>query len=89
MNEQKKASRLKKILGNKNHLGRRYVIFLLGLFICSFGVACTTKAGLGTSPVAAIPYSLALIFPRFSFGNWLIIFCMVQIAIQIILLKKN
>lgn len=80
---------IRKILGDKNYLGRRYFIFLLGLFICSFGVACTTKAGLGTSPVAAIPYTLSLIFEDLSFGTWLILFCMAQILVQIILLRKN
>ena len=80
---------IKKILGDKDHLGKRYFIFLVGLCICSFGVALTTKAGLGTSPVSAIPYTLSIIFPNFTFGNWLIIFCFLQIGIQIILLRKN
>jgi len=80
---------LKKILGNKDYLGRRYVIFLLGLFICSFGVACTTKAGLGTSPVASIPYTLSLIFSELSFGKWLIAFCLFQIVAQIVMLKNK
>lgn len=80
---------IQKFLGNKNHLGRRYFIFLIGLFICSFGVACTTKASLGTSPVASIPYTLALIYTDLSFGNWLILFCMFQILVQIILLRRN
>lgn len=62
---------------------------MIGLFICSFGVACTTKAGLSTSPVAAIPYTLSLIFTNLSFGNWLIIFCMFQIIFQIIMLRKK
>lgn len=80
---------LRKLLGNKDHLGRRYVIFLLGLMLCSLGVACTTKAGLGTTPIAAIPYSLALIMPQLSFGNWLIIFCFAQILVQIMLLGRK
>ncbi len=80
---------IKQLIGEKDKLGRRYLIFLIGLFICSFGVACTTKAGLGTSPVAAIPYTLSLIFTDLSFGNWLIIFCMVQIIAQIIMLRKK
>lgn len=46
----------------KDYLIRRYIVFLIGLSICSFGVACITKAGLGTSPVAAIPYTLSLVF---------------------------
>lgn len=81
--------RIKKTLGNKDHLGRRYIIFLIGLFICSFGVAFTTKAGLGTSPISSIPYTLSLIFSKISFGNWAIIFGMVQILAQAFLLWKR
>lgn len=81
--------RLQLIFGNKDHLGKRYLIFLIGLLICSFGVACTTKAGLGTSPVTAIPYSLSLIITRLTFGNWLVIFCFMQIIVQIILLRRK
>ena len=77
------------LLGEKNHLGRRYAMFLLGLFVCSFGVALTTKAGLGTSPVTCIPYTLALILPGLSFGNWLILFCFAQILVQILLLRRR
>ncbi|WP_458407212.1 DUF6198 family protein [Anaerotignum sp.] len=81
--------KLKSFLGDKDYLGRRYTIFMMGLFICSFGVACTTKAGLGTSPVAAIPYTMSLVIPKLSLGNWLIALCMVQIIAQIIMLRKN
>lgn len=81
--------KLRKILGDKDHLGRRYAVFFIGLFICSFGVALTAKAGLGTSPVSSIPYSLSLIVTKVSFGNWLIALCIFQIIVQIILLKKE
>ena len=36
----------------KKQLFERYLLFLVGLFIASMGVAFSTKAGLGTSPVA-------------------------------------
>ena len=38
---------MKMITGGKNYLGRRYSVFLIGLFICSFGVACTNITGSG------------------------------------------
>ena len=34
--EESKMNRIKKIIGEKDNLGRRYIIFLIGLFICSF-----------------------------------------------------
>ena len=35
----------------KSDLVLRYLLFLAGLFTASMGVAFSTKAGLGTSPV--------------------------------------
>ena len=34
---------------------KRYVIFLIGLFVNSLGVSLITKASLGTSPISSIP----------------------------------
>ena len=68
---------------------KRYIIFLIGLFIASMGVAFSTKAGLGTSPVASVPYSVSLVSNVFSFGGWLNLLSMIQIAIQVMLLRKN
>ena len=41
---------------------KRYIIFLIGLFINSLGVSLITKANLGTSPISSIPYVLSLNF---------------------------
>lgn len=67
----------------------RYVLFLIGLFIASLGVAFSTKAGLGTSPVASVPYSVSLVSKLFSFGGWLNVWSVIQIAVQVALLRKN
>ncbi len=50
---------------------KRYVIFLIGLFVNSLGVSLITKASLGTSPISSIPYVLSLNFP-FTLGNFTI-----------------
>ena len=68
---------------------RRYGIFLAGLFIASLGVAFSSKASLGTSPVASVPYAVSLVNPSLSFGWWLNILSVLQILIQIILLRKQ
>ncbi len=65
----------------------RYVIFLIGLFIASVGVAFSTKAGLGTSPVASVPYSISLVSSLLTFGGWLNLFSVIQIITQVVVLK--
>ncbi len=67
----------------------RYVLFLIGLFIASLGVAFSTKAGLGTSPVASVPYSVSLVSKLLTFGGWLNVWSVIQIAVQVALLRKN
>ena len=78
----------KKVMLKKNIIGR-YILFLTGLFIASMGVAFSTKAGLGTSPVASVPYSVSLVFPIFTLGGWLNILSVLQITVQVVLLGKK
>lgn len=68
---------------------RQYTLFLIGLFIASMGVAFSTKAGLGTSPVASLPYSVSLVSSLLSFGGWLNVLSVIQISVQVALLGKS
>lgn len=38
---------------------KRYGMFFVGLVIMSFGIACSIKAELGTSPVSSLPFVLS------------------------------
>ncbi|WP_256374533.1 YczE/YyaS/YitT family protein [Butyrivibrio sp. LC3010] len=60
---------------------------MVGLFIASMGVAFSTKAGLGTSPVASVPYSISLVSSLLSFGGWLNLLSVIQIITQVAVLK--
>ncbi len=68
---------------------RNYALFLIGLFIAAMGVAISTKAGLGTSPVASVPYSISLLNHTLTFGWWLNLWSVIQIIVQIALLRKK
>ncbi|MCP9314064.1 MAG: DUF6198 family protein [Liquorilactobacillus nagelii] len=62
----------------------RYFLLLVGLFFNALGVSLVTKAALGTSPLAAIPYSLSLVVSQLSLGEWTIIFSLFLIVGQIL-----
>lgn len=70
-------------------LVRQYGLFLVGLFVASLGVAFSTKAGLGTSPVASVPYSISLMSGLLTFGGWLNLLSVLQITVQVILLGRR
>ena len=67
---------------------KRYIIFLIGLFINSLGVSFVNKANLGTSPISSIPYVLSLSF-SLTLGQFTILFSLLLIALQLIILRKN
>ena len=67
---------------------KRYIVFLIGLFINSLGVSLITKADLGTSPISSIPYVLSLNFPL-TLGQFTIAFSLLLILIQLIILRRN
>ena len=67
---------------------KRYLIFLVGLFVNSLGVSLITKANLGTSPISSIPYVLSLNFPL-TLGNFTIFISIFLIVLQLIILRKN
>lgn len=72
----------------KQELVKRYLIFLIGLYINSFGISFITKASLGTSPISSVPYVLSLGFGP-TLGQFTIAFSLLLIALQILLLGKN
>ena len=57
--------------------------------MASLGVAFSTKAGLGTSPVASVSYSVSLVNHALSFGWWLNVLSLIQITVQVALLRKR
>ena len=67
----------------------RYLMFLIGLLFNAFGVAFITKADLGTTPIAALPYTLSLLMPKLTLGNFPILISMLLIASQILILRNK
>ena len=67
----------------------RYLMFLIGLLFNAFGVAFITKADLGTTPIAALPYTLSILMPKLTLGNFTILISMLLIASQILILRNK
>lgn len=73
---------------NKTELINRYIFLLAGLFVNGLGVSFITKAGLGTSPITSIPYTLSLGFTP-TVGMFTLVFNIFLIILQVILLRRN
>ena len=73
---------------NKTELIKRYIFLLVGLFVNGLGVSFITKAGLGTSPITSIPYTLSLGFTP-TVGMFTLVFNIFLVILQVILLRRN
>ena len=70
-------------------LALRYLYFVLGVAVNSFGIAFITKSALGTSQISSVPYVLSLQFPGISFGMCTFLFNLLFILLQVLLLKRD
>lgn len=68
---------------------RRILVFAVGLLVISLSIGFITKASLGTPPISSIPYSLSLIFPSLSLGNFTIIYSLLLVFLQLVILGKQ
>lgn len=67
---------------------KRYVIFIIGIVIMSFGIAFCIKGDLGTTPISSLPYVTSLI-SGLSVGTTTIIMHISLILLQMIILRRN
>lgn len=67
---------------------RRYLLFIVGVFINSLGICLIIKASLGSSPISSIPYVLSLRYPV-SFGTTTLLFNLLLIVGQILILRRD
>ena len=66
----------------------RYLWFLAGVLINSFGVALITRAALGTSPISSLPYVLSFRFPV-TLGQFAFAMNLFFILGQVLLLRRD
>ena len=72
-----------------DHICRRILVFTMGLLVISLSIGFITKASLGTPPISSIPYSLSLIFPSLTLGNFTIIYSLLLVLLQLVILGKE
>jgi len=71
-----------------NNLRLRIIIYVVGLFLYSLGIAISAKSDLGIAPVSTLPYALSFVLPL-SFGATTFIMTIIYILIQILIYGKD
>lgn len=66
----------------------RYALFFAGIFFMAFGIALTTKANLGTTPISALPYVASLGLGA-SLGTFTMLLNMVLVLMQVLVMRRR
>lgn len=67
---------------------KRWLIFIWGLIVSGFGVAFSTQAGMGTSPISSVPYVLTFLCPL-SFGTVTFVVNLLFLLGQVLILRRE
>ena len=67
---------------------KRFILFIIGLAVAGFGVALSTRPGLGTSPITSLPYVTTFKFP-WTLGMATIAVNLIFLMGQSIILKRR
>ena len=76
------------LMAMHDHLFRKIIILVIGLWIMSVGIAFSIAAGLGTSPISSLPYTLSMFTPL-TVGTATILLHVVLITLQILILRRR
>ena len=66
---------------------RRYILFLVSLFVNAFGIAFITRALLGTSPITSVTYVLSMCTP-WTMGQWTIMLNILFVVLEMPFMNK-
>lgn len=72
-----------------NELVRRYLSFIVVLFVIAFGTSLSIRANLGSSPISCPPYVLSLRPGGLTMGTYTMCMHVFFITAQILLLRRN
>lgn len=68
-------------------LTRRYILFVISVFINAYGIAFITKAMLGTSPITSVNYVLSMFTPL-TMGQWTIIVNLLFVLSELLMMTR-
>ncbi len=72
----------------KNNLMKRLIMYFVGLFMMTIGIALSVKSNMGVSPVSSIPYTMTCVW-GIEMGKATILFHCVLVVLQILLLRRK
>ena len=70
-------------------LTRRWIMYILGIYILTFGVSLAIRAGVGISPQSSLTRTMTLVYPPLSQGTYNFILELIMLALTYFVLPRD
>ena len=70
-------------------LTRRWIMYILGIYILTFGVSLAIRAGVGISPQSSLTRTMTLVYPPLSQGTYNFLLELIMLALTYLVLPKD
>ncbi|MFD3509656.1 DUF6198 family protein [Nocardia sp. NPDC058666] len=67
---------------------RRWIIYVLGIYILTLGLSLAIRAGIGISPQSSLTRTMTLIFPEFTQGNFNLMLEIIMLLLTFLIAPK-
>jgi len=76
------------IVDNGN-LIRRWIVYVIGIYVLTVGVALAIRAGIGISPQSSLTRTMTLVYPPLSQGTYNFMLELIMLALTYVVLPKD
>lgn len=70
-------------------LTRRWIMYVVGIYVLTFGVSLAIRAGIGVSPLSSLTRTMTLVYPPLSQGTYNFITELVMLTLTYLVLPKD
>lgn len=71
------------------NLTRRWITYVAGIYVLTFGVSLAIRAGIGISPLSSLTRTMTLVYPPLSQGTYNFMTELVMLALTYLVLPKD
>lgn len=68
---------------------RRWIMYVVGIYILTFGVSLAIRAGIGISPQSSLTRTMTLVFPPLTQGTYNFILELIMLALTYLVMPKD
>ncbi|GFZ78387.1 hypothetical protein GCM10008018_24830 [Paenibacillus marchantiophytorum] len=74
---------------SKSSLTKRWIMYLIGIYVLTFGVSLAIRAGIGISPQSSLTRIMTVIYPQLTQGTYNFILELIMLFLTYLVLPKD